>query len=800
VAKQDERSCGAEVVKRNTYSVGDLDKLQSTLLQTAFFRVDDNSVAGYVVNKKDPSRRFIVELLLDGQPLRIARADAYVEELGRAGIGDGCYGFFFTLPIATIGDGFTVEARLANSGAFLGQPIRLRAFSVFDSDPRSPGSVQWLGGLRFQGRCASGIELPTTISAIVDGAVVAQAPLTRWAHIGVLENAKPVRAFDLHLPQRFADGRVRRAQFLLNNTEEIAGSPATFVAFPDGLERTLADLGESQSERLRARMFDRLFPQSLPFSSYKDWQERFPLEINVVNSDPVAVIIVGPGGDDKTLESLQSQARIDWVAAALPEALGHTGFNPVDILSFLSHDAEACKIILFVLNGTRLASNALQRFVDCLASHPAAAAVYADLEIETNNGAVLPLAFPAFDYERMLEQGYCAHLFAMRRAAVERALQGGTADLYRLFNSQLDGKVSDQAVLHLPGAIGTLPRLDLSAASKALAAATSAHLNARGIETKAEPATGKLLPAVRALRIARTASVTVIIPVRDKPDLLQSCLRSIRPALKLIDSEIIVVDNDSSDPDLLNYLRELDKGEARVLRVPGAFNFSQLNNIAAREAHTDQLLLLNNDVEALDSEWLAELQSRLVEPDVAAVGPLLLWPSRVIQHGGVVLGPSFAATHSFTDRMDGDPGYADLLCVAHGCSAVTAACLLVSRKEYLDVGGMDELHFPVNFNDVDLCLKFRASGKRITFTPHAKLSHAESSTRGRYIASDRTMHFARELATLRARWGDVLVNDPYYSPILSLDAIPFSALAWPPRDRSARLPACSAPTEIPTGL
>jgi GT2 family glycosyltransferase len=150
--------------------------------------------------------------------------------------------------------------------------------------------------------------------------------------------------------------------------------------------------------------------------------------------------------------------------------------------------------------------------------------------------------------------------------------------------------------------------------------------------------------------------------------------------------------------------------------------------------------------------------------------------------------------------MEGDPGYADLLCVAHGCSAVTAACLLVSRKDYLDVGGMDELHFPVNFNDVDLCLKFRASGKRVIFTPHAKLLHLESSTRGRDLAPDRAARFARELAMLRSRWGDVLANDPYYSPILSLDPIPFSALAWPPRDRSPRTPLSPVPASIPPGL
>ena len=163
-----------------------------------------------------------------------------------------------------------------------------------------------------------------------------------------------------------------------------------------------------------------------------------------------------------------------------------------------------------------------------------------------------------------------------------------------------------------------------------------------------------------------------------------------------------------------------------MVRVPGTFNFARLNNLAAEAANTELLCLLNNDVKALDDGWLDEMLSRIGEPDVGAVGALLLWPSGVVQHGGVVLGTSFAADHAFKDRMDGDPGYGDLLRVAHECSSVTAACLVTRRQDYLDVGGMDEVRFPVNFNDVDYCLKLRARGQRIVFTPHAKLLHLES--------------------------------------------------------------------------
>ena len=155
--------------------------------------------------------------------------------------------------------------------------------------------------------------------------------------------------------------------------------------------------------------------------------------------------------------------------------------------------------------------------------------------------------------------------------------------------------------------------------------------------------------------------------------------------------------------------------------------------------------------------------------DVGAVGAMLVWPSGIVQHGGVVLGPSFAAMHAFNDRIESDGGYGDLLRVAHECSAVTAACMLTRRRDYLAVGGMDEVRFPVNFNDVDYCLKLRAQGKRVVFTPHAKLLHHELASRGIATAAVHKERFDRELQNLRTKWGSVLAADPYYSPLLSLD-------------------------------
>ena len=791
-------------------------KTVATGFRTAFFQVTEGGFAGYAVDPDDPARRYVIDLLLDGLPLKVARADAFVAELARDGVGDACYGFAFTLPPTALADGAMAEARVANQGTPVGSPIALGGGARDSADPRPSGAVRWLGGLRFSGWCRATAATRVIVTAVIDGERVVRAEASSWVNVGAQESVSAMRAFDLHLPERLADGRVRRAHFVMENGQEIPPSPLTFVAFADGLQRSLARLGELESERLRSELFDRLVPMSLPFSAYSEWRGRYPSVVPPTDTYPFALVLIGNGDQKTSVASLRRQNYGEWVLAALPQSQGPMSFEIQLLREFLAGDALACPVVLLMLAGTTLAPDALRRLAGALSARPDAVAAYGDIEISGDPSASprgaksllkgvqraalesWPLAFSAFDYERVLEQGYCAHLIALRRPQVEEALDAGASDLYRVLNSTLD-RTRDVAILHLPGVIGALAPIDTAAASRVLARATSAHLKARGVSAKVSSQGPSVLPAVRVMRDGARATTTIIIPVRNKPKLLRACLASIEPAARLERAEIIVVDNDSSDPEMLQLLKDLEQ-RVLILPVPGPFNFAKINNIAVQKAHTDYICLLNNDVEAVEDKWLGELTGRLAEPDVGAVGAMLLWPSGVVQHGGVVLGASFAATHAFNDRIDKDPGYGDLLRVAHECSAVTAACLLTRRSDYIAVGGMDEVHFPVNFNDVDYCLKLREAGKRIVFTPHARLLHSESASRGRDTTPDRAARFERELANLRNRWGQYLLNDPYYNPMLSLDPIPFSGLAWPPRDMSPRLNERPAATSIPPGF
>ena len=767
-------------------------------LRTLFYWSHDRIFTGFVLDVANLSRRFVVELLVDGCPLKWVHATDHLTALAGAAIGDGCYGFCFSLDAQTLGDAEIVEARIANSDIRVGEPVAVNALSAGGPALTPAGALQWLGGVRFSGWVRAGYD--DVIDIQVDGEQVMQVRPSGWCHVGDGDTARAARALDVQLPSRFADGAVHRLAASDSAGSQLDGSPLPFVAFLDSLSATRQS-SSIDRENLRVGILNRLVPMSVPFAAYDEWRANLPQSAAPDRPLKAAVVGVGPGEIDDTLASLDAQTHLDWVAVSLPHGGPGGGLDCAALRKFLSKEAADAEFMVFVVAGTVLAADAIARMAGALEQHPDMIAVYGDVDIAGADGSLWPLALPAFDYERMLEQGYCSHVFAMRTVAANRALKQDPSNLYRLFNSLLDHDAEAAARIgHLPGALATLPQIDLCAASEALAAATRAHLAQRGVKAQVRPGQATLLPAARIARSSGSGSVTIVIPTRDRRALLEACLDSLRPARERRNCEIIVVDNASSERDTLDYLASIDGKAAKVMRLEGDFNFARLNNAAAAVAKGDFICLLNNDVRALDGDWLEEMLGRIATPEVGAVGALLLWPSGVVQHGGVVLGANFAATHAFNDRMKGDAGYGDLLRVAHECSAVTAACLLTRRKDYLDLGGMDEFRFPVNFNDVDYCLKLRAAGKRVVFTPHAKLLHLESASRGSDKRADRKARLDRELRNLRAKWADVLIDDAFYSPVLSLDPIPFSALAWPLRSMACRTLKRPVPVHAPPGF
>jgi len=234
------------------------------------------------------------------------------------------------------------------------------------------------------------------------------------------------------------------------------------------------------------------------------------------------------------------------------------------------------------------------------------------------------------------------------------------------------------------------------------------------------------------------------------------------------DLEVVVVDNDSREAvTQALFAAHACETRLRVLPVPGPFNFSDLSNRGAAAATGTVLLFLNNDVEIVEPGWLAEMVSCVLDPTVGAVGAKLLYPDGTLQHGGIVLGVGGVAGHSHLGLPGEEPGYFARMVLTQEVSAVTGACLAVRAAVFKEVGGFDARHLAVAFNDVDLCLRLRAAGYRNVWTPHARLIHHESKSRGPEDTPEKRARFEAETRVMQARWEPQLRADPYYNPNLS---------------------------------
>ena len=274
------------------------------------------------------------------------------------------------------------------------------------------------------------------------------------------------------------------------------------------------------------------------------------------------------------------------------------------------------------------------------------------------------------------------------------------------------------------------------------------------------------IPCTFRVRRRRTGAplVSIIIPSRDRLSLLRRCLQSIEERTAYRHYEILIIDNDSREPQTLAYLASLSH---QVIRDGEPFNFARLNNRAAAVARGEHLLFLNNDIEVIAPEWLDALLEHSQRREVGAVGAQLLYADGTIQHAGVVLGVRGVAGHAHKYLPAKSQGYFAFPHLIRNYSAVTAACLMLRRTVYDEVGGLDE-RLAVTFNDVDLCLRLRARGYLVVYTPYARLYHHES--RSRWYQPPR----AEEVQLMLDRWGALLACDPYYNPHLTLEREDFS--------------------------
>lgn len=275
--------------------------------------------------------------------------------------------------------------------------------------------------------------------------------------------------------------------------------------------------------------------------------------------------------------------------------------------------------------------------------------------------------------------------------------------------------------------------------------------------------------------------VSLIVPTRDRLNVLQVAVEGLLRETDYPDLEVIIVDNDSEEPATLAFFDSIKKdSRVKVLRVSGAFNFSALNNRAAEVATGSILGFINNDIEVIHRDWLTELVTQVSQANVGAAGAKLYYANDTIQHAGVVMGLYGVAAHGHRHFPRNTIGYFGRPMLVQNTSAVTAACMLVPKAVFEEVGGYDEVNLTVGYNDVDLCLKIRAAGYDIVFTPYAELYHLESVSRGENLTAAQIERDAKERAYMLSRWSAEIAHDPFYSPNLANTSEDYS-LAFPPR-------------------
>lgn len=271
--------------------------------------------------------------------------------------------------------------------------------------------------------------------------------------------------------------------------------------------------------------------------------------------------------------------------------------------------------------------------------------------------------------------------------------------------------------------------------------------------------------------------VSVIIPNKDHKEDLEKCIRSLDEVNNYHNIEYIIVENNSTEDETFAYYKELEaKNErAKVVYWKGkGFNYPAINTYGVQYAKGEYLLFLNNDTEILNEDCIEELLSYCVREDVGAVGARMYYEDGTIQHAGVIVGAGGVAAHAFLNLPHDTPGYFGRAIMAQDLSAVTAACVMIPRKVYEEVGGFDEA-YAVAFNDVDLCMKIRKAGYLVVYNPQAELMHYESKSRGYEDTEEKQLRFESEIRLFRSRWIDFLeAGDPYYNPNLTLDRNDFS--------------------------
>jgi O-antigen biosynthesis protein len=428
-------------------------------------------------------------------------------------------------------------------------------------------------------------------------------------------------------------------------------------------------------------------------------------------------------------------------------------------------------------------------------SHPDAKLIYSDEDKIDDKGRRFDPYFKCdWNYHLFLSQNMISHLGVYHAATLKktggfRAGFEGSQD-YDLALRFIE-QINPEQIIHIPQVLyywrahaeSTAENIKRKPyAQLAAQKAISEHLERKKISASVEISSTSMY-RIKYNLPDELPLVSIIIPTRNNKYYLKKCISSITKKTNYPNYELIVVNNNSDDPGTLKYLSSLQENKkVTVLDDNRTFNFSTINNRASEHARGNLICFLNDDTEVINPDWLHEMVRLILQPEIAVVGAKLWYGDKTIQHAGVILGMGGIASHSHKCMSEFDVGYFGRVNIIQEFSAVTAACMLIEKDIFVRAGKFDEVNLAINYNDIDLCLKVKKLGYKIVWTPYAELYHHESKSRGQDNDPEKKKRFESEIAFMQKKWGELLNNDPAYSPNLTLDAENFG-LAFPPRNK-----------------
>lgn len=504
---------------------------------------------------------------------------------------------------------------------------------------------------------------------------------------------------------------------------------------------------------------------STPFARYHEWHRRFVRPVDPTGFDrprhdwskgPEIVMVAKLGSHQpadvrRTLASLQAQLFRRWrLFVVFDEAASESArrafidaakaddrLQEIESGAWPTLDADA--LIATISFGDQLSKIALASFADAAADHPEWQAIYSDEDSISESRLHSPILKPDWSPVLNTGVGYLGQLTFLKVRLVQIPM------------SQLPTDVS--AILsELPsGAVGHLSRI----------------LYRR---RRSQTAISETKNDIRSdARVKDWPGVGIILPTRDRPDLLEACIEGLKTKTDYPDFEVIIMDNGTVDVRALSILNSLRcDPRFKIIRDDRPFNYSRLCNTGVQTTKQPYLAFLNNDVRMIEPNWLKALLEICLRPDAGVVGSKLLFPNGRLQHAGVVLGVGGLVGHSYFNSPENSVGYFSELVVTREVSALTGACCAIERTKFLAVGGLDEVNFPIELNDIDLCLKIAEQGWQNYLAPKSVLTHFQSASRG--VAERPSDRFAHERTHFLEKWGHVVANDPFFHPALSLFA------------------------------